>query len=128
MKQQLTELETMRADLKNHNMPKKLMLALGEYEELRKKYTYDSAQALIDNLLGDKTGLYLDRLVRGLKMVSLTRSAIPVAKRNGLDRRYILKKRDYFTSLNGLFYFNGCDVLVSKILKKAWCLGYIPRN
>lgn len=127
MNRKTPELKTMRANLKKYNMPKKLMLALSEYEELRVKWTYDGAEALIDGLMGDLTGNHIDRLARGLKLTK-AKYVYRVGKSSGIDWRYILKHRDYFETLSGLFYFNGSDKMVSKILKKAWQLGYVPKN
>lgn len=116
-------LTTMRADLSAFNLPFNLYCALVDFDGYRQEFCNEDAQRLM------AVHAYLQRLQRGMRELAKNLAIIRNhCTRNGLNRQYVTNHIDYFTDLTGLFYFNGCDKLVAKLLMKAWQLGKLNNN
>jgi len=98
-----------------------LKTALDHYDMFRSRYGYEGAERnASDPSFASK---YLIRLVKGLASMSMHSIAMTVHSSDNLLSYQYIKDSGYFTSLMGLFYFNGSEQAVKSVLQKAWKRG-----
>jgi len=122
----MTWLTTMRADIDYMRLPIGLANVLRAYNIIRERNGYDFAEA--DFLMSDWRHGDTYRLRLGLNLLTVRGVMLMARKHTNLCGGYVSQHQGDLMALQGLFYWNGSDELVTRILLNAWRKGSSPAH
>lgn len=116
-------LPTMRSELDVKRLPANLNHALRRYDGDREWLSFERAESLLDIARRDLGDTLTGRLARGLKQLTVQGVGRMARRHAGLCKNYVRGHTGDLMTLQGLFYWNGSDELVTRILLLAWKKG-----
>lgn len=117
-------LSTMRANVDYKRLPIGLANVLRAYNIVRDRDGYDAAEREFSMSDWRHGGTY--RLRLGLSRLTVRGVTLMARKHSHICGAYVSQHTGDLMTLQGLFYWNGGDELVTRILLNAWRKGTRP--
>lgn len=117
------KLKTFCGGLVEDLLPKGLRFALQEYDDLRDQKGWGEAERILDIRGDDLSDKSLGRLHRGCFKLTKRGLTLMARKYSHVCGQYVGDHIGDLSTLQGLFYWNGGDEFVTRILVNAWTKG-----